>query len=183
MIIYKLSEKNRKYFKVKIGLVIYDSPPVSIRKLMRVVEDFNPPFWATVGDVVSINVYTGGLRPNLMIIDLKTQRRDFTVTRDILRETEYEKIIVDNPPSTITMTSLKAIKHAIRQKFFTVIQVNGEEDMLTLPLLLLSPLRSIIVYGFPNEGLVVSIVSKYLKRRVKEIALRTGFPLEMLINN
>ena len=42
-------------------------------------------------------------------------------------------------------------------------QVNGEEDLVVLPLILLTPLNTIIYYGQPSEGLVKVIVSESIK--------------------
>jgi uncharacterized protein (UPF0218 family) len=41
----------------------------------------------------------------------------------------------------------------------TVIQVDGEEDLAVLPLALVAPHGSLILYGQPGEGVVLLIIS------------------------
>jgi uncharacterized protein (UPF0218 family) len=47
--------------------------------------------------------------------------------------------------------------------------VEGEEDLLVLPLLFLVPDGSVIVYGQPLEGIVVVKVSPEVSRKAKDL--------------
>ena len=45
--------------------------------------------------------------------------------------------------------------------------VDGEEDLLALPSILFAPLNAYVLYGQPNEGIVVVSVTESLKIKVQ----------------
>ena len=45
----------------------------------------------------------------------------------------------------------------------TIIVVDGEEDLLALPAIALAPLTSVILYGQPDEGLVIVKVDEGIR--------------------
>jgi uncharacterized protein (UPF0218 family) len=68
---------------------------------------------------------------------------------------DREYVNVVNAPGTISAESQSVlIDVAIGCKNLAVI-VDGEEDLLVLPLMVHMPLGSVIVYGQPREGMVV----------------------------
>jgi pantetheine-phosphate adenylyltransferase len=78
---------------------------------------------------------------------------------------------IDNPAGLISLDSLKKVdlidfsdnenkKHIL---------VNGEEDLVTIPLILLMPLNSLIYYGQPNEGMVLLKVTEDLKEKISKL--------------
>jgi cytidyltransferase-like protein len=72
---------------------------------------------------------------------------------------ERSLITVKNPPGNITPTLFAAIKRSIKSYLANgrqrIIKVLGEEDLAGVPAMLLSPLGSVVLYGQPQEGLVV----------------------------
>lgn len=119
-------------------------------KLKEIVERLHPPRVITVGDVVSTEARTAGIPMNLMIIDGKTMRHSYTPAVSRTRATFQ----IVNPAGTIAQESWQAIKKALKEDEATII-VEGEEDLLAIPAVLEAPLRSLIVYGQPSEGIVV----------------------------
>ena len=47
--------------------------------------------------------------------------------------------------------------------------VQGEEDLLVLPVVLFAPANSVVLYGQPNEGLVIVKISEGIRNKVKAI--------------
>jgi uncharacterized protein (UPF0218 family) len=111
--------------------------------------------FASVGDFVSKNVLDHGLTPDIVVVDNKTLRNEIEPIKIIT------KIIkVNNPPASITKDAWKILRDSIILKRKLAIVVEGEEDLLVLPLMADMPLGSVIIYGQPNEGLVVVTVTE-----------------------
>jgi hypothetical protein len=49
------------------------------------------------------------------------------------------------------------------------IVVNGEEDLLVLPVAVYAPDNSVILYGQPNEGLVIVQVTEEVRNKASSI--------------
>ena len=49
------------------------------------------------------------------------------------------------------------------------ITVNGEEDLLVIPVCIHGPDNAIIMYGQPNEGLVIARLTEDLRKKTKSI--------------
>ena len=50
----------------------------------------------------------------------------------------------------------------------SVMQIEGEDDLITLLAVFLAPLGSLIIYGQPNEGLVVVEVKESKKQQARQ---------------
>ncbi|AEA46864.1 GTP-dependent dephospho-CoA kinase family protein [Archaeoglobus veneficus] len=112
---------------------------------------------AAVGDVVSYSLLSMGRKPVIIVFDGRTERRKFEQLEELERMTaEYERIEVENPPSTITYELVVALKRAVEvaaEGVRTKVFVKGEEDLALMPLVCLLPSGS-VVYGQPGEGVV-----------------------------
>ena len=115
-------------------------------------------FLISVGDATLSNLIEYELFPDIAIIDNLIQRKnhrhnDF-YTENILK--------VNNPAGTITDDLWETIGKAIELSNtddYYIIEVAGEEDLAVLPCILTASPNTIILYGQPNEGLVVLKVS------------------------
>ncbi|WP_461865467.1 GTP-dependent dephospho-CoA kinase [Thermococcus sp.] len=122
----------------------------------------------TVGDVVTENVLKLGLKPSIAIYDHKTKREEYHPKIDA----DAVIMTVNNPPGTVT----KALLNAIRKAFETAqrgrnvyIKVYGEEDLAAIPAVLYAPIGSLVIYGQPNEGVVLIKVTPQCKLRCAKI--------------
>lgn len=121
-------------------------------------------FLISVGDQTTKNLIDNDIIPDLGIIDGRIQRQDHN--HNIINS---ENILnADNPAGTITddlwETIEFAIKSTLRDFENRFIVVKGEEDLAVLPCLLIAPVDAVILYGQPNEGLVLVNVSDCLNR-------------------
>ena len=98
--------------------------------------------------------------------------------RKLQQEIFQEKSIVNvkNPQGTITQEAINAIQEAIQSKKQVNIVVDGEEDLLTLIVVLNAPLNALVIYGQPNKGIVVVKVTPQKKADAEKIwnAVKTG---------
>ncbi len=60
----------------------------------------------------------------------------------------------------------KNISNVLTDNKKTVIKIEGEEDLLALPLVLLAPLESVVLYGQPDQGVVLIRVTETKKNEV-----------------
>ena len=117
-----------------------------------------------VGDVVTLNLENVGIIPILSILDGKTKRADLEGS-DARRK--GADLIIPNPQGSITRELWDAIASCDFQN--RKIFIDGEEDLATLPAILYAPMGSIVVYGQPDEGIVVVHVTDEKKNEIKSI--------------
>ncbi|MCW4051054.1 MAG: GTP-dependent dephospho-CoA kinase family protein [Candidatus Bathyarchaeota archaeon] len=109
-----------------------------------------PTMFASVGDYVTVNILGFGLHPDIAVVDHRVMRQD--VEPIIFKR---EKMAVKNDPGTISAEAQRVLQDAITLKRRLGVVVEGEEDLLVLPLMAMMPTSSVIVYGQPREGMVV----------------------------
>lgn len=135
-----------------------------------------PEHIVAVGDVITKKLHWLGIVPKLCVVDFHIERK---ATHETLRELGFlgdeEKITVDNPAGSITKTvwkKLMLLTSVISEKRNFVVTVTGEEDLLTVPLILMLPLGFILFYGQPayskngKKGVVVLEITEELKQQI-----------------
>ena len=66
------------------------------------------------------------------------------------------------------------LEDALSMSSHVRIIVEGEEDLLALPLFLIVPQGSILLYGQPSEGLVVVKINSKVRKKAKDLMDRIG---------
>lgn len=127
-----------------------------------------------IGDVTSIKLFENGIQPQICIVDNLTQRKPIEHNLDHTENIIY----VNNPAGVLTEAFIDICKSSIKEACNEnpiIIQVNGEEDLAVLPCVINSPNDAIILYGQPNEGVVLVKVDEayqralnYYKQLIKE---------------
>ena len=154
-----LPVKDRQVFKEQIGTELYDSD----------LEGFNAQTTLiTVGDVVSLTFRNHGITPFLSVYDGMTERREMTEFA-LLVENE-EKKEVENPAGTITRQLVETIRGCIEGSG-GLIKVTGEEDLALLPVVLLSPIGTDIVYGWPGKCMMHITTDEGIKAKIEQMLL------------
>lgn len=122
-----------------------------------------------VGDMVTYSAFASKIKPEIIVLDGKTLREK-NLKLDIPEE--YIKIQTKNPPGFITSDLIKALKKAVKiaeGNGKALVFVDGEEDLAVMPLGLLLPERSVIIYGQPKEGVVALQVDGEVKARILKL--------------
>lgn len=123
---------------------------------------------ATVGDVTTKKFNELSLNQKISVVDFKVERKKRFEDVKELGFSGNEKIInIDNPAGHLTSEVFSALASLIRQDIDgrIILQINGEEDLVVLPLVLAMPLGSLIFYGQPHEGIVKVEVSEDSKEK------------------
>lgn len=127
----------------------------------------------TVGDRSTERLVSYGIYPDLTIIDGVERRQEKDKNLDNrmteLKAKNFTKISCINPAGTITREAIIKIRFALTGEKYVILQVIGEEDLLTLPACYFAPNDSLVCYGQPLEGLVLINVNDPMKRKAKEL--------------
>ena len=120
----------------------------------------------TVGDRTTENMLQLGLKPQIQIIDGLEKRNRRTIPTD---DTVNTNLSCRNPPGEITKESIWVIQKAFSCEPPVRITVDGEEDLLVIPVCIHAPENSIVMYGQPNEGLVIVTITPEIRAKVQKI--------------
>jgi hypothetical protein len=135
----------------------------------------------TVGDATTEKIISFGLMPNLAIID-GIERRIKRSELEILnlkntfltKNHPYNQYQCKNRKGTISKEAYLTIKKILVEGEKAIIFIDGEEDMLALPVFALAPLDSIIFYGQPLEGLVMVKINNEIKNKATNLIKSIG---------
>ncbi len=158
----------RKKLKKPLGMLIPLEHPQSTEYLKEVIELLKPPRIIAIGDRINSYLIELGIKPDLAIIDKKVERKAFDFL-DFSKFFEY-KVKVENPPGKIKKSAYEEIKMAFRHRK-ALVEVEGEEDLLTLVAIKESEINSLVLYGIPKLGCVAVICTKNKKDFVDKIIL------------
>jgi uncharacterized protein (UPF0218 family) len=162
---YVLTPELRIQLKKPLGVLVQGSFSETMRWFKKYLDEEKPPFVVSVGDTVSRNLMKSDVKSNLSIIDNLAMRR---ATEDVVVRAD-RTIHVANPPGTITVEAINAIKDAIESDGQTLIIVDGEEDLLTLIAVLYGRENAVVLYGQPYEGIVVIRITPEKKNEIERI--------------
>lgn len=161
-----------KLIRRPLGILIPEEPKIALRWAKLLISVLRPPKLCSVGDFVTLNCLRSQLTPDVAIVDLRVKRSATFSTKAEVLSTYGLVLEVVNPPSCITLEAWEAVRKAFVSTKRTLIRVIGEEDLLTLVASYHAPLKSIILYGQPNEGLVLVYVDEGKKDKIKRILLK-----------
>lgn len=119
----------------------------------------------SVGDRTTEKLINFDLIPSLQIIDGQEKREK----REPPKLEHAIELTVDNPAAEITSKSISMIKKAFTLQSPVRIFVNGEEDLLVLPVCVHAPENAVVLYGQPNQGLVIVRITPEIRNKVQEL--------------
>jgi uncharacterized protein (UPF0218 family) len=164
-ILYELTPELRTELKHPLGTLIRGSFVETMKRIRDMVERESPPAIVSVGDTVSRNLLKNHVHPQLSIVDNRCMRRSIPPTFLAPEKT----VRVRNARGTIAEDAIGAIRDALKTSQRTLIVVEGEEDLLTLIVIMYAPQNSFVIYGQPREGVVVVKATTEKKAQVSEI--------------
>ncbi len=157
-----LPENLRDQLKEPFGILIKDS---EITKQSISKYSAQDSLVITVGDATTDKLIELGITPSIQIVDGLEKRAKRTPPS--VKVTT--NLTCNNPAAQITQESMDAIKLAFSSPKPVRITVIGEEDLLVLPVCVLAAEDSIVMYGQPNEGLVIVKITSEIKNKAQSI--------------
>ena len=148
--------------KIPLGILLPESQADKENILKHLEEN---SYIITVGDRTTEKMIDFDLIPSLQIVDGIEKREK----REPPKLVNATKITVDNPPAEITSQSIDVIKKAFSMESPVRILVTGEEDLLVLPVCIHAPENSVVMYGQPNEGLVIVKITSEIRNKAQSL--------------
>jgi len=159
----QLPDDLRDQLKNPLGNLISDNDPNKENIIKKISAE---SVIITVGDRTTENILQLGLKPQILIIDCLEKRNQRIAPID---DTINTKLSCRNPPGEITEESIQIIKKAFSSEPPVRIVVDGEEDLLVIPVCISAPENSVVMYGQPNEGLVIVHITPEIRAKVQKI--------------
>jgi len=160
----RVPDDKRELFKEPFGSFIKENDLKKIDRTKKLI---------TVGDVVSLTAVNSGVVPDVAIYDGMTERREMTEFAVLAESNGWVTDTVTNPAGTITAELFDAVENALSGNTRRTVRVIGEEDLATLPCILLSPIGTNIIYGWPGKGMMLITTDEDIVRRIKELLEQT----------
>jgi hypothetical protein len=158
----KLPNSLREQMKIPLGILLPDSQ-VDKSNIKEFLSENS--YVISVGDRTTEKMIDFDLIPSLQIIDGQEKREK----REPPKLDYATELTVDNPAAEITSESVFMIKKAFTLKSPVRLFVNGEEDLLVLPVCVHAPENAVVLYGQPNEGLVIVQITPEIRNKVQTL--------------
>ena len=130
-----------------------------VEKFKAIAREKRPSRIVTIGDTVTKSLVRSGIAIQLAVTDNRSMRKR-------IRPVKYPADTVlhaENPAGKITEEAITKIREALTMPGRVQVMIDGEEDLLALVAVLYAPEKSLVVYGQPNEGMVVVEVTEEKK--------------------
>ena len=158
-----LPENLREKLKAPLGILLHNNQ-VNKENIQKHIHKDSVVI--AVGDKTTENLLSFGLIPDIQIIDNqeKREKKQFSSKVELVTNLSCK-----NPAGEITLQSIEIIKKAFSSKPPVRITIEGEEDLLVLPVCLYAPENSIVMYGQPNEGLVIITINPEIRNKAQSL--------------
>ncbi len=135
-----------------------------------------------VGDLVVFSLIEINMPFDVCIVDLKTKRRPLSQKQiEKINEIPLKSYKIRNPAGHITKEAWDTIRKCLNEDEKVKIVVEGEEDLLVLPVILHANNGDVVLYGQPDKGIVVVKIDDRVKQKV--VFLLRDMILDILANN
>ncbi|MFW9953001.1 MAG: DUF359 domain-containing protein [Candidatus Thorarchaeota archaeon] len=145
----KLPDENRSQLKAPKGQVFDSAKGPPEKEVVLRLKKEKPACVIAVGDVTSSTLKAEGYEPDVCVVDGITKRGAFE--GEFAAEIEYK---IYNPPAMIYPEAWSVMDTAIHDGKKSLVIVEGEEDLIGFPALLLAEDSSVMLYGQPDVGIV-----------------------------
>jgi uncharacterized protein (UPF0218 family)/phosphopantetheine adenylyltransferase len=160
----KLQLEGRASLKTPKGEVfaVKDGPPE--KRVVSKIYKETPKCVIAVGDVTSSTLIKEGYTPEVMIVDGITKRGPFE--EEFMAERVFK---IFNPAAVIYPEAWSVIDTAIQGDKYALIVVEGEEDLMGFPAVLLAPDDSAVLYGQPDVGIVWIPINDETRKTTRDL--------------
>jgi hypothetical protein len=152
---YFLPEKLRSELRKIWGMPLFNGKEEILKKFQQFIKEKEFKKIITVGDYCSLT-----LPSDVKIFDGRIKRRK-------IKKLPKFSLSCGNPAGTIQKEVWPILKTAIKNNKNVFIE--GEEDLLVIPCVLLAEKNTAVVYGFPERGVCLIEVSSQIKKVFKEL--------------
>ena len=151
----ELTPRLRKELKKPLGEVAVDTSTLSSDVVI-----------VSVGDTASDTLLSEGYEPRMVVYDGRTGRHEVGVSETI-KSFDAKEYCVVNPAGHLVEDVFDLFKELLGSEEPSKVYVEGEEDLTALAAIMEAPDGALVVYGQPDEGLVLVEVNDTIKDKVK----------------
>lgn len=148
-----LDESSKLYFKRPFGKT------TGARKLRQA-----SPLTVVVGDIATRYCMEHQIPFNRAYIDGQSKRQAISI--DIAPNYQREKVVLSNLPGQISTEVISDLVHNTLESTRKVVSVRGEEDLVTVAAVIVLPLGTRVVYGYPFSPSSLRVIT--VTERIKE---------------
>ncbi len=141
------------------GVPLFNGKGEVLKKFKAVCQKKKFKKVITVGDYCSLTIPS-----DIKIFDGKIKRKKIKIPS---KWRAGFSLSCPNPPGTIQKEVWPTIKKAIKEN--RNVFVDGEEDLLVIPSVLLAEKNTAVVYGFPKKGVCLIEVTPKVKKVFKKL--------------
>ncbi|MGI5828137.1 MAG: pantetheine-phosphate adenylyltransferase [Patescibacteria group bacterium] len=154
----------RSQLKKPFGTLVGNPQKKDVQQLL------NPQsLTVAVGDTVSQFCLENNLPVETLVFDNQVKRQTSKIkVQDLVLSSDL--LSCKSPAGIISQELGKTLKQAFKER--KNVLVYGEEDLAVIPAVLLLPLESRVLYGQPDEGIVVVTVTEAKKEWCRKLVLR-----------
>lgn len=160
-----LNDSLRQQLKNPLGILVVGTFDKCNDYLRSKIAKEKPYRLILVGDTVSRNALKTGVYPDVIVIDNKEMRHNSSSTTPLGDRKQFGLL---NTRGSVNTASWDVIDRSIKMGNSAVI-VDGEEDLLALVVIAVAPVGSLVVYGQPNQGIVLVNVTSAKKKEVMDL--------------
>jgi uncharacterized protein (UPF0218 family) len=159
-----MPESSEDFQKLKqpFGTLIPDKE-VTKQKLSSLLKDAEKVI--AVGDATTERLFGFGIIPDVAVVDGKERRSKRTYPANY----QAQEIRCANPAGGISKQAVDVLQGALKAREAVRVLVEGEEDLLALPLFVMAPEGSAVLYGQPLEGMVVVKITTTKQKQAKDL--------------
>jgi len=161
-----LSPEDEKALKKPFGTLVPDAQ-VTKQRMTSILKGAKKVI--AVGDATTERLAGFGIIPDIAVVDGKERRSERVAPSYPAKE-----MLCKNTAGAISKDAVTLLERALDEKEPVRVLVDGEEDMLALPLFVMAPLGAVVLYGQPLEGLVVVDITAAKRKQAKDLMDRIG---------
>ena len=165
-----LNPDDTHLLKDPFGILIHDKyvTKQNIKGILRYAKKV-----ISVGDSTTDRLISFDIIPDISVIDGIERRlkRSHNLHSKI---TMVKELHCSNPAGSISKEAFFVLCQALTMSGPIKVVVDGEEDMLALPIISIAPERAVVLYGQPLEGMVVVNISPEMQTKAKNLMDRIG---------
>jgi GTP-dependent dephospho-CoA kinase len=165
-----LSPEDIRLLKDPFGTLI-DDKYVTKGKIKGILK--NARRVVSVGDSTTDRLLSFDIMPDILVVDGVERRvkRNHGLHSKI---TAPKELHCSNPPGSVSKEAFFVLSQAFNTQCPVKVIVDGEEDMLALPIITIAPQETFVLYGQPLEGMVIVNVNPEIQTKAKNLMERIG---------
>lgn len=153
-----IPENIRKELKRPLGELHIDFRKIRKLSSKRII---------SIGDVCTLGLLAMGIRPHLAVFDHRYMRHELDQGFVKILELSYPNPLrMSNPQGTLSDDIIKNAGELIERG--GAILIEGEEDLTALAFIKSAGKDDLIIYGQPNEGMVLVFPNENVKKKIEK---------------